>query len=515
MYSHFEPHEQNYTNDLLESKADTKDIRVKSDELEQKQYLNEIADNLNNLVELNEQERNADNNEKINSLIYKIKGLVQIVDEFPSNFFPETEFFQKISTLINSDSLDLSNRKDLLNLLIYLMKSNSYYVELFATTCDPFQIFATAFDNEEKDYFSVACNFFKICFDYNELTSHLLDISFLEHFFDVFNEMISSLSEYELNLPLNDGIISASELFLIFVQKLNQEILKSYLPIILETCSHMLSCPIFYLLAEYTSEIMYTIGQKYGFLSLLENDLLKSSISLLSDLRCRSGFNYIIMSINGILEEDKENNISPDSFPLDLIINLLHLFYPLPPKLDETNDEEESNYIEIDVGYQEQIEDDDLLSNILKLLLVLAKQGPSYFEHLTEGNRINDIINIYNNSNYKIRLQCIEYLWSLLLNSDKDQALDLVENKEISEIVIEAVSGDNIDFSERVIDDYIGPFIDSIVQGGPFEYYRFNDFLFSLKQAIDDLGELETETLTELIQRLDELLQSIPIKPKT
>ena len=510
MYYHFEPNQGSETNDLHESI----DKRNKTDETEnQINYLNDIADLINGLIELVET-KSDEQSEKITTFICKMRDEIQLVDEFPSDYFAETEFFQKINELINSDELLVKDRKNLLIILIFLMKSNDSYLEQFTSVCDPFEIFATAFDSDERDYFSVACNFFKIAFDYKDLKEFVLDINFIDHFFDTFNDMISCLSEYEINLQLDDAILAGSELFLVFVKKLSKEKLDPIIPKIFDTCYQMNKCPIFYKLVQYSAEIVYIIGKNNGFIALMQDEVFTSLLSLFNDSRCSASFKYIVITIIEIINEDTDHIISLDAFPIDPIISLLPLFYPVSKhELRGDDDDSDDFEPEIETEYQNQIEDYDLLNNILKLCIILSNQSnTSYISHFIEEERITDIINIYNKSSYEIRLQCIELLWSIIKYSEKEQALILVENPNVSEILNEGLSGDKIEFTEKVIDFYAYPFIDSVIKGGPFEYYRFNNFLCSVKETIEDLDDIETDRMKELLENLDELLNSIPLK---
>ena len=419
-----------------------------------------------------------------------------LLKECSEEYLSENDFFPKLVHVVQNEKTDSNSRFILIQSINHISTVIAGAFEQCLTTEGITDIFMKCFDTEDIKFFSAACAFFTNCLNHEKIEL-LQQIDLLEHFLEMFGSIIEKIPEYELNDAINLATENSAKLLLLLIKKYSPDDLDAQKPAIHDIVVSMYLCPIFYMIVKETAAIVLELGRKFGFLDMTETEMFGKTMSILSDFRCSLAFNSVITIINETITEDKENKIGIESFPLDDIM------FIVKSMIQERRKDNSEPSIPLD---------NELAESLIRLMMSIANSGEGFIEHLTNEDELNNIVELTKRGNYEVSMLGQELLWIIMQKSDKEVALSLTENQEVVDILMKSFSDDNEEAAKNVIDNYIGPFVDFIVKGGPFEYDRFGKFLDAIKESLDDILDSENEEISELAQRVNELLDSIPRK---
>ena len=425
----------------------------------------------------------------------KIKQLLTQTKDIPYQNFQEIDFFNTLQNTFFNNFVSNNIKIILLDIIQYSCCLNYDILNNFMKDLLNYKIFKTAIEmNENPDFVAIGCKFFIYCLNYEDIIDIMHKTkNFFSYFVDLLNRNLNSIYKDPTNELLHKTMIELANLFTEINRKVPQKLFSTNQEKIQSTIISIFHSPINKQIIKYVAHTVAAITQNSGFSkAIIQSEMFQLTINLIFNPEMYEAYKYSIALANNCIchyNSSLEPDIIVDIISTDFFNRVLEILNAF--------------YIPTDITAFIQ-NDQELLRNIFYYLMTMALDGSEIVANFLEPFTFETILGIIDTSSYTIRLLGIEFLWTLLVSGTSSQALQIIGNEKALELLLEILEGDDEYLTDKIINYYIGPFVDKIVRHNPNE---FQNFIESMKDPLNDLADIDE--LASISERILSFISTI------
>lgn len=405
------------------------------------------------------------------------------INRFPQNFFYDSQIIFRIIQLIKKSEQNNNISVKLYHLLSILATSSENSMNSFLSKSKPLAFFHNGFISMDTNYYEITCTFFRKSFAYSSSRKVLISENFFIDTINRFKYLFEVIEHGRVDSVIIQLVQISCDLFFDMIKSFTVEDLSPGKSEIQNVILKLYELPITIKILDRITHLVLVIGSKFGYLDILDTDMWKRTISLLGSDKLVDGYQYALALLNNTLCSSSFNDLV-GIIPFQNVVRIVN----------------NNCYENIDI----QI-------NTFHCLLSFATIGDVGISYFLEVDTFSSIVNIIQSGNFQVRQLGSEVLWAFVKCGTLKQSEYLISHPISKEILLDALSDDDIETTQRILELMTIPFVETIISRQMQNDSYFSSFLIDLSQKNEEILDYQDADVNQLAQRLQNLLDSISV----